>query len=524
MLRPHTVDRVREPAGNVVRHNVGLADEEVVARQLDCCRVGVLGGRHDRLPVCGVVARAVHHLRRAVDRRQRHGGVQRRVDPCRRRERADGIDGPSGVGAATRLVCLARDEQRERAAEAEAEQPDTVVALARPVDGVAHVRPFPVPLVPVTVVETETVETACGQSVGDGPESFVPAVPAVLGVWRTRDHAGVGCSRVVVYTVQPPTNVASTRKKNVVGHTRVWDAIHRTLSPCANWVHGAVGARVKLTTMGILSRASYVVRSKINTLLNRAEDPSETLDYSYEQMRDELQEVKQGIADLTTQKKRLEMQKRNLEDNVEKHNEQAREAVEQDREDLARKALEKKKSKMSQIEELDGQIQELQNTQDQLVEKKNKLQSRIEEFKTKKETMKARYEAAEASNRVTEAMSGVGDEMNDVGRAIDRAEERTEEMEARSEAMDELQATGTFDDALSDGDEIDQELQQGRADREVETELETLKSDMGKAEADPEPDTGGGGDADLSELDEEAADAEVEAELEELKDDDDQSN
>jgi phage shock protein A len=148
--------------------------------------------------------------------------------------------------------------------------------------------------------------------------------------------------------------------------------------------------------MGILSRASYVVRSKINTLLNRAEDPSETLDYSYEQMRDELQEVKQGIADLTTQKKRLEMQKRNLEDNVEKHNEQAREAVEQDREDLARKALEKKKSKMSQIEELDGQIQELQNTQDQLVEKKNKLQSRIEEFKTKKETMKARYEAAEA--------------------------------------------------------------------------------------------------------------------------------
>ena len=147
-----------------------------------------------------------------------------------------------------RLVCLARDEQRERAAEAEAEQPDTVVALARPVDGVAHVRPFPVPLVPVTVVETETVETACGQSVGDGPESFVPAVPAVLGVWRTRDHAGVGCSRVVVYTVQPPTNVASTRKKNVVGHTRVWDAIHRTLSPCANWVHGAVGARVKLTT------------------------------------------------------------------------------------------------------------------------------------------------------------------------------------------------------------------------------------------------------------------------------------
>src|SRR6056297_2821356 len=108
--------------------------------------------------------------------------------------------------------------------------------------------------------------------------------------------------------------------------------------------------------MGILSRASYVIRSKVNSLLNRAEDPTETLDYSYEQMRDELQDVKQGIADLTTQKKRLEMQKQRLEENVEKHNDQARQAVDQDREDLARRALEKKKAKMQQIEQLEGQI------------------------------------------------------------------------------------------------------------------------------------------------------------------------
>ena len=64
--------------------------------------------------------------------------------------------------------------------------------------------------------------------------------------------------------------------------------------------------------MGILSRTSYVIRSKLNSFLNRAEDPSETLDYSYEKMRDELQDVKKGIADLTTQKKRLEIQRRRL--------------------------------------------------------------------------------------------------------------------------------------------------------------------------------------------------------------------
>ncbi len=284
------------------------------------------------------------------------------------------------------------------------------------------------------------------------------------------------------------------------------------------------GQVTKGVDMGVLSRLSYVVRSKINAALNRAEDPSETLDYSYEQMRDELQEVKQGIADLTTQKKRLEMQKRRLEENVEKHNEQARQAVNQDREDLARRALEKKKQKMNQIEDLESQIASLQSTQDDLVEKKDQLQNRIEEFRTKKESMKARYEAAEAQTRVSEAMTGAGDEMEDVGRAIERAEERTEDMEARSEAMDELQESGVFDDALSDKDSLDRELEEVRTSGEVDAELETLKTEMGKGSGSSKSESSDE-DVDLeaeleTETETEATDDDIETELEELKDDD----
>ena len=265
--------------------------------------------------------------------------------------------------------------------------------------------------------------------------------------------------------------------------------------------------------MGILSRASYVVRSKLNALVSSQEDPSETLDYSYERMRDELQDVKQGIADLTTQKKRLEIQKRRLEENVEKHNGQAREAVQAGRDDLARQALQKKKEKMTQIEDLETQIADLQGTQDRLVEKKEELKDRIERFRTEKETMKARYEAAEASARVSEAMSGVGDEMDETARAIERSRERTEEMEARAEAMDELQDSGAFDDALSDEDDIDRELREMRSSSEVEAELETLKTEAGR------------GSTEAVETDEATEDEptgdEVAAELEELTEDTD---
>jgi hypothetical protein len=59
--------------------------------------------------------------------------------------------------------------------------------------------------------------------------------------------------------------------------------------------------------MTLFQRLSFTVQSWLNALLNRAADPAAELDYSYEQMRDQLQQVKRGIADLTTQKKRLEI-------------------------------------------------------------------------------------------------------------------------------------------------------------------------------------------------------------------------
>ena len=67
---------------------------------------------------------------------------------------------------------------------------------------------------------------------------------------------------------------------------------------------------------GMMNRASTIVKAKINKLLNRAEDPGETLDYSYEKQLELLQNVKRGVADVVTSKKRLEMQTSTLEQSV----------------------------------------------------------------------------------------------------------------------------------------------------------------------------------------------------------------
>jgi len=59
---------------------------------------------------------------------------------------------------------------------------------------------------------------------------------------------------------------------------------------------------------GLSGRTSTVIKAKISHLLDRAEDPAETLDYSYEKQLEQLQNVKRGIADIVTAKKRLQLQ------------------------------------------------------------------------------------------------------------------------------------------------------------------------------------------------------------------------
>lgn len=231
--------------------------------------------------------------------------------------------------------------------------------------------------------------------------------------------------------------------------------------------------------MSLLGRLSFVVRSWLNALLNRVADPAAELDYSYEQLRDELQGINRGIADITTQRKRLELHRERLRAAAEKHDEQVQEAIRQDRDDLARRALEKKHAVTDELADLDEQIDRLRATQDRLVERQVTLRGRIEGFRTKKETLKARHEAARAEARVAEAFTGVGGDLADVNRAIERATERTEQMEARASALEELEETGALDDILAEGDEIDRELERRSTEQRIDQELEEVKMRLG---------------------------------------------
>ena len=230
---------------------------------------------------------------------------------------------------------------------------------------------------------------------------------------------------------------------------------------------------------GLMGRTSLIVKAKFSKLLDRAENPTETLDYSYEEQLRQLQNVKRGIADVATAKKRLELQYTSMQQQVDKLDGQARDALKANREDLAREALTRKAAIQGQLEGIMQQGQQLEAQQQKLVEGEKTLSAKVESFRTQKEVIKAQYSAAEAQVKIGEAATGIGEHMADVGLAIQRAKDKTEQMQARAAAIDELTAAGTLDDFTSSDDDIDRQLKQISQSGQVDDELAKLKSELG---------------------------------------------
>jgi len=232
--------------------------------------------------------------------------------------------------------------------------------------------------------------------------------------------------------------------------------------------------------MSVLKRMSLIFRAKANKALDRAEDPRETLDYSYTKQLELLQKVRRGVADVATSRKRLELQLQQLQGQSAKLEDQGRKALGAGREDLAREALSRRSGLQQQIADLQTQHAALQAEEEKLTLASQRLQAKVDAFRTRKETIKATYTAAEAQTKINEAFSGISEEMGDVGLAVQRAEDKTAQMQARAGAIDELLASGALDDPSGLAkDDIQAELDRMSSSTDVELELARLKGEIG---------------------------------------------
>ena len=225
--------------------------------------------------------------------------------------------------------------------------------------------------------------------------------------------------------------------------------------------------------MGIFSKLSTVIKSNINDLINRAENPEKMLNQIILDMRDQLAKAKREVAAAIADERKLRGQ---LDDEVKQSREwekRAMLAVKQGRDDLAKQALVRQQEHAERASALDQTWRAQSAETEKLKGSLRQLNEKIEEAKRKRNLLIAKQKRAQAQRRIHETMSGLSD--TSAFDAFNRMADKIEEEERRSVAHAEVT------EALS-GDTLETEflrLEAGSDDAGVDDRLSALKAEMG---------------------------------------------
>ena len=231
--------------------------------------------------------------------------------------------------------------------------------------------------------------------------------------------------------------------------------------------------------MTLFQRAHNIVQAKANKALDAAERPDEMLDLSYEQMLDQITQVRRGMVAIAASRKQIELQEQQLQHTVDHLQDQAKAALSQGNEDLAKEALSRKAAAQAQIDAMDPQHQQLTEEEEKLEHTLAALQKRVNDFRTQKEVLKAQYTAAQAETSIGESAAGISKTFGDSGAELQRAQDKIATMQARAGAVDELIQSGVLEDVGGDTDDIQKELDEAGSAAEVDKELAALKAEIG---------------------------------------------
>jgi phage shock protein A len=198
--------------------------------------------------------------------------------------------------------------------------------------------------------------------------------------------------------------------------------------------------------MGFFERLKRVLRSNLNDMIHKAEDPEKMLGQLITDMNHQLVENKKNVATAIADEKKLERQMNNAYAQAKEWEEKAKTAVKAGKDDLAKEALTRKKEHENTAEQYREQWQAQHESVEKLKQSLRQLQQKMEEAQRKKNLLLARSKRADAQRKIQQTIGSLED--NSAFAAFDRLSQEIEEKEARNEAYEELESSSTEDDDL----------------------------------------------------------------------------
>jgi phage shock protein A len=219
--------------------------------------------------------------------------------------------------------------------------------------------------------------------------------------------------------------------------------------------------------MGIFSRFNRVLKSNLNSMMDRAEDPAKLINQTITDMESELKNARKELVQTLGTAKRLDKKRAELEEEVAKWEDKAVLALKSGDDELAREALKMKMRVQRQSDDAARSAAE----QDKAA---RQMQDTLEEIERKLEDLKARKSSLAA--RVRRAREVPGEEVGGGGAFGDlqRLSGRIDQLEAEAEVHDVIDDPGA-----RDVEARFRELEKRAGRSKVDDELEALKRRLG---------------------------------------------
>jgi phage shock protein A len=231
--------------------------------------------------------------------------------------------------------------------------------------------------------------------------------------------------------------------------------------------------------MGIFARLATLIKSNLNDLISRSEDPEKMLNQVVIDMANQLIEAKKQVAVSIADEKRLAKQAEQEAANAAEWERRAMLAVKSGDDALAKEALSRKKEHDALAISLKEQWQKQKQAVEQLKSALRLLNNKIEEAKRKKNVLIARKKRAEAQKAIQETMSGLNNAS--AFETFDRMSNKIDQIEAEAEAAGEIAEQYTGDTLADKFGKLEQQAG-------AEDELAALKRKMGVLPAEsPKP-------------------------------------
>ena len=222
--------------------------------------------------------------------------------------------------------------------------------------------------------------------------------------------------------------------------------------------------------MGMFDRFATMVRSNLNDLISRAENPEKMLNQLIVDMRSQLDKARQQVAQSIADEKKLEADSLAMKKQAEDWERRAMLAVQEGRDDLAKQALMRYNEALQGAQQLHDTWVKSKTETEALKASLRQLNDKIEEAKRKKNILIARARRAEAQQRIQETLSGMGDKS--AFESFERMQEKIEANERKAIASAELNEEMT-------GDSLAKQFEQLEYHGSSDQQLLELKAKMG---------------------------------------------